>query len=348
MAKINLITIHWGESYGAIAQTYASLKILRSLGHEVTLINLVDEKFNARYKKISTFFSLIKIIRFWMFKAKYFKPMTKLMFKIDKSKIPSADYTIVGSDQVWNRDITQSLSMSYFLDFVPDNCKRLSLSSSFSKSFWSESDEYTNKVRDELNKFIAISVREKSGIDICKENFNVNAIQLLDPTLMLNDYSEIIGNRNSTRNEIVLFRFIYSDLFNQVADFMSKKIEMPYKHLAHATIYEFNKRRCSNSPSLWMKNIASSSFVITDSFHGVVFAIIFKKRFVALKAIEDRFERIESLLNLLSLSERIILSFDYLQENYDNLIKPIDYEKVEEILKSKRDDYFSFLKEYIN
>ena len=107
MVRINLITRHSGESYGAVLQTYATCKILQSLGHKVTIINLMEKERVEKYYKIRNIFSYPKFINFWLFKSRNYPRRTRLMTTIDISKIPAADYTIVGSDQVWNPVCTQ-------------------------------------------------------------------------------------------------------------------------------------------------------------------------------------------------------------------------------------------------
>ena len=163
MARINLLTIQWGESYGAILQTYATCKILEEQGHEVTIINLLNPAHVNRFKRIRTYlsFNIIKIIKFELFKRKYFPPRTKSMIVINPKLIPQADYIVVGSDQVWNREITKASALSFFLDFVPTSVKRISLASSFGKALWNESDQFTLKVKNEIQKFHAVSVGRK-------------------------------------------------------------------------------------------------------------------------------------------------------------------------------------------
>jgi hypothetical protein len=226
MARINLLTIQWGESYGAILQTYATCKILEEQGHEVTIVNLLDSAYVSRFKRIRTYlsFNIIKIIRFELFKRKYFPLRTKSMIVIDPKLIPKADYVVVGSDQVWNREITKTSALSFFLDFVPSSVKRVSLSSSFGKASWADSAQFTLQVKNEIQKFHAISVREDSGVKICRDVFEVNATQLVDPTIALKDFSSLFTNDNVMHNDITCFIFIPSELSNFVSDFISTKL----------------------------------------------------------------------------------------------------------------------------
>ena len=340
MAKVNLLTIHWGESYGAVMQTYATCQILKNLGHDVTIINLVDYRFTARFRRWQTVFDLPRIIGFKRFKRKYFGKMTPLMYTINERMIPRADYTIVGSDQVWNRDITNKLGLFYYLPFAKDS-KRLSLASSFSKSAWQEEEGYTEQVREELKKFIALSVREESGVRICNDVFGLKAKWVIDPTIALGDYKSLIGEVQSD-GTICSFRFRRGALFAQCLSFISSQIGRPIKYIRFYDKNDDGMHIPCNTPQRWLKEIAKSDFVVTDSFHGVVFSILFHKQFVTLPAIPERFERIESLLSMLNLSDRIVKSEKELSSQ-SALLHPIDYNKVDIIIEEWRKEYFDYV-----
>ena len=349
MARINLLTIQWGESYGAILQTYATCKILEEQGHEVTIINLLDSAYVNRFKRIRTYisFNIVKIIRFELFKRRYFPLRTKAMNIINPKLIPQADYVVVGSDQVWNREITKASALSFFLDFVPPSVKRVSLASSFGKAFWNDSSQFTLQVRDEIHKFHAVSVREQSGVRICRDVFQVDAMQLVDPTIALKDFSSLFSNNIVMHNDITCFIFIQSELFNYVSDFISTKLGSPVRHIGYFTKQSYGIKKACSSPLDFIKNIAGASFVISDSFHGIVFSILFKKQFIVLRAIEDRFERISALMRMLELEHRIVLSKEDIEKNSKVILEEIDYTKVESILEIKRHEYYTFVQKNI-
>ena len=172
MANINLLTIHWGMSYGALMQTYATCQLLKEAGHDVRVINLMHPKVRYKYIVPKRWIYLIREFLFWKFKRKNFAPLTSKTFSIKTSKLPNADLTIVGSDQVWNRRITGIFGKTFYLDFVPEHQKRIALSSSFGVSDWNYDETYTREVQLLFDKFDAISVREFSGITILHNVFN--------------------------------------------------------------------------------------------------------------------------------------------------------------------------------
>lgn len=138
MAKINLLTIHWGKCYGAVMQTYATCKLLEESGHEVHVINLIHPSTKKTYKRLRKWVDLFREFQFYLFKKKYFSNLTSKSYEILYNKLPSADYYAVGSDQVWNKDITDPFYLDYYLHFVPNRIKRISLSSSFGKTEWNQ------------------------------------------------------------------------------------------------------------------------------------------------------------------------------------------------------------------
>lgn len=336
MAKINLLTIHWGCSYGGTMQTYATIKILRQLGHEVVLINLIHPKSNNLFRNIRSISLFIRIVQFSLFRYFYFGKTTNKMFSIEEKYLPKADYTIVGSDQVWNSDITTSLKASYFLDFVNEG-QKISYASSFGKSDWTEDENYTNYIKKQLDEFKAVSVREESGLQICKNVFGIHAIQVIDPTLMHSNYDELIKS-NKPIHEIFPFLLAKTNNSKNICELVSNKLGIPL----------FSRNRIHNyfgrSPKEWLRRMKNSSYIITDSFHGLAFSIIFHKQFLVVCADVRKFTRLQSLLSLLHLEERFIKSPEDLANRIDIIQKVVDYNIIDSILDSERKKSLSFLK----
>lgn len=347
MARINLLTRHSGESYGAVLQTYATCKILQSLGHEVTIINLIEKKRLKRYFFVRSISSYPKYINFWRFKSKNYPKRTRLMMKINTKKIPESDYTIVGSDQVWKSLITKENKLSYFLDFA-EGTKRLSLASSFGCNQWEEDDDYTEKVKECLTAFSAVSVREPIGVEICRNTFGIDATCLVDPTIAWGNYDAFI--KKQKKEQIACFILnIDNPLFYKVVDGLVNKTQYEALVLDYyaGSKYKYLKNS-EKSPERWLNEIYNSEFVITDSFHGVAFSILFKKQFFVVLANEKAFVRIGSLLKKVGLEDRVISSLDDLNNRLQDLLTPIDYRHVEIVLKKESLNYYNFVKSNID
>lgn len=335
MAKINLLTIHWGNCYGAVLQTYATCKILEELGHEVTVINVIPRHSWKKHLNIKSLAFLWLDFQFYVFKHRFFPKMTHKMHSIKRMSLPRADYTVVGSDQVWNKDITKGLADDFFLLYLEDSDKRFSLASSFGKYIWQESMEYTSHVQQALSKFMAISVRENSGVAICENIFHLNATQLIDPTLVCNNYSRLLKSKREKK-------CVYSFLYRPTEE--TKKISMAIAEQLGIMLRKRNVVEIlfKSSPRNWLENIYNSQFVITDSFHCLAFCIIFRKQFLVVCGNKVQFTRLESLLTILGLEDRFLEKYD------ENKIKDlahrrIDYESVAKKLDEEAVKYREFV-----
>lgn len=336
MAKINLLTIHWGYSNGAVLQTYATAEILEKCGHEVSVINITHPtKYHFNPLKKRTYKYFFTNINYERFRKRHFPNLTKKMRSIEMSKLPTADYYVIGSDQVWNRDVTSTNSLSFFLDFVTDT-KKIALASSFGKGDWTEDASYTAKVKELIGRFDAIAVREKSAVDICKEVFNVNAIQVVDPTIALGDFNDFIIDKKNKNN---VFSFFINNIpeKNQILSTISKELNKPlYKESKIETLFK-------RSPRKWLENIYNAEFIVTDSFHGLVFSLLFNKPFIVVIGDKAKATRLISLLHLVGLDDRAIDSYKELEEKIDILHKKIDYIKVMDTIKGEQEKYTKFV-----
>ena len=202
---IAILTFHSAKSYGAVLQTFALNTYLRSQGYNVRIINL-------RPPAITSFYacrpkSWLEAFIFGIFERKYFNCFPGVYRKVDELKIspPIADYYIVGSDQVWNPEITKEYQLHYFFDFVPEGNRLISYAASFGKETIKIDNKNKIIIKELLNKFHAISMRESSGVKICKELYEVDAEETVDPTFLISDYSEITGSVQE-KNQIVCFK----------------------------------------------------------------------------------------------------------------------------------------------
>lgn len=336
MARINLLTIHYGRCYGAVMQTYATCKLLEEAGHEVQVINIIHPKLRKMYKTIGKWKELIKEWQFFRFKKQFFSKMTQKTYTIGEQRFPDADYTIVGSDQVWNRDITGIFDKAFYLDFVPQNQKRIAFSSSFGKIKWNEDDKYTFELKKEFEKFHAISIREKSGVEIMKEVFGLSSINLQDPTICYGKFEQLILDKKE-RNYIFPFLLNVSSEAKSKVQFIANELNLPLYKRTRTNLYLFS------GPRHWLTNIYNSKYVITDSFHGLALSILFKKQFFVFCADPKKFTRLQSLLELLGLQNRIIDSIDYFANHKEDLLEPIDYKKVNSIIQMEQEKANQFI-----
>lgn len=346
MAKVNLLTMHYTDNNGSFFQTYATCRLLEECGHSVTIINLQDRNWNrGRWKRWISYYKLLRYLRFELARKKYYPPRTKLMFKVDTQLIPEADYYIVGSDQVWNKDITYYDYLSYFLAFV-NKGKRISLSSSMGIK-WNVDEGLTKSVKEELNKFNAVSVRELDMVDACKRLFGIDPVCLIDPTLAWGNYSEFLHKGNE-RNHVGIYTYRSSGYAPLIAHSLGESMkqnvhwtnELPKKGFKSGLLFW-------EDPTDWINTINTSSIFVTDSFHGVAFSLILNVPFIATVASKNKISRIESLLSIAGLESRLVHSMDDYVARRESLLEPIDWPSVNQRIEIEREKYKQFVKSYI-
>ena len=257
---------------------------------------------------------------------------------------PNCDLYILGSDQVWNKDITVELKYSYFFDFVADNIPRISYASSFGMNTWGFDKDETSNIKKLLNKFSSIAVRESSAVKLCYEHTGVDASLVVDPTLLISDYSKLTGSIKQKANSVVCFKFTKGDEFYNFLNTFKSRNKYDISVLAKTFPVKGLNNIALPTIKKWIKSIAQSELVITDSYHALIFSIIYKKQFIVLPANIKNFNRLSELLSDLDLSDRIFYSYTDVLEN-DRWKTKIDYTVVDKLLAKKVEGSLAFLKQ---
>lgn len=306
--KIALLTLWHVENYGAELQTYATVKALKQLGFEVEVIDfrLSDIEQKSLLGRIAscvrTFSPLrYKFNRFW----KKYIPSSR-RYRTDGNLMqnpPSADIYMTGSDQVWNPDITKERAKNFFLNFGSPDIKRISYASSFGVTEWKHADIYED-IKSLLKNFDYVTCREESGVKLLKEQFGIDAVNVVDPTLLFASYPEFV-EPVSTNNCLVFYPLSedteLEQLSKSVSGILGLKLINNNKISKILGRIEWNR----NSIEEWVKNIAESEFVLTRSFHGLIFSLLYNRQFALLKVRNGRNSRVENLLEKIGLEDRM-------------------------------------------
>lgn len=339
--KVGILTQPLQDNYGGLLQAYALKEILKNLEHEVTIINrrtpkrsqwrILASDIKQRIKRTnlkSLSDDQVNIIskNTNIFREKYIPELSGLitsdkgMRKLNKDKF---DAFIVGSDQCW-RPLYSPKITNYFLDFAKNSnrVKKISYAASFGTPNWEFSKKQTRKCKKLLKKFDTVSVREKSGIELVRKNLGRDdALHVLDPTMLLtaNHYRGIVQNECSNENMGSLKVYVLdksekkTDFINRLTEYSGlKKFEvMPQKRFKDGGITKQNIQEFQYpSPALWLKGFDSADFVITDSFHGTLFSILFNVPFITIGNNKRGIARFISILEMFSLSDRLITDVD--------------------------------------
>nr|WP_319267298.1 polysaccharide pyruvyl transferase family protein [uncultured Draconibacterium sp.] len=376
--KIGIVTLPFNSNYGGILQAYALQSVLKKMGHTVLTVNRFSKSIPV-YMKILSFakrfverYFLQKkvIVRTWPNKreqdtiAQHTKRFITENIEITEylknetgfnklNRIGFEAY-VVGSDQVWRPKYSPSIE-NHFLAFEQNNSKvkRISYAASFGVDSWEYSPKQTENCRELVQLFSAVSVREKSGISLCKNNLNVDAIQVLDPTLLV-DKDEYIGlvkkDNLPERNETLLTYLLdqnsaIQEIVAGAERNLNKKAfsTMPRAFFRNVGAQQLDK--CIAPPvTNWIKGFMDADFVITDSFHGTVFSIIFNKPFISIGNTKRGMSRFTSFLEMFDLQDRLLTEKNL--DRYEELLnKTVDFDSVNTKLAKLKSQSITFLEE---
>lgn len=342
MKNIGILTLGLKHNYGGILQATALYNFLNNEGYVPLLIRKypIQNSFKFLILRVLEIipFQNLKGLRNAHIKYKnninflnYYMPNQTKVFKYKTEieeylKENSIDYLIVGSDQVWRYSyINDSEYDTYFLNFnIAKKIKKISYAASFGIDRWEEPSKNLD-VKKYLSDFNAISVRETSGKLICKENFEIENVQIvLDPTFLVNKsfYLDMIKDSRKTFYDCITYILDKSDRKLKLID----NFNLKYKHINKFDLLSRSSKLTIND---WVSYYYYTDFIITDSFHGMVFSIIFNKEFVVLINDDRGRDRFESLCNILGLEDRLIsLDQDIIPD-----FKKINYTEINEKLR---------------
>ena len=371
--KIGILSYPLNNNYGCILQTYALKSLLESWGHQVTYIyrrHTIDTflKFRIQYffknalfsnKNMERLLSLSNIELYeqeMLKKGETFIPFFECHFSPHSAPLYSTqelkdfcegrfDAIIVGSDQVWRPDLLKCIS-DYFLAFLDDtHVKRIAYAASFGKSAPKFSKIYNFTCGIAFSKFNAVSVREADGINVIRNLgwTGPDAVHVLDPTLILDSQQYIKLLPKEPNNLLTLFCYILDPSKNKKSYIEETARELGLK-IDNIIWNQGNEKFVFPSIEDWLVRLSSSNFVITDSFHGTVFSIIFHVPFIIILNNKRGNARLFSLLKMFGLESRILKD-----DNLRQLIHAeIDWDIVDKKVDERKAFSLDFLRNALN
>ena len=320
--KIGILTQPLHSNYGGILQNYALQQVLKRMGHEVWTVDyrrynwldwadhawrVLAHKMLGHDAKFGITPSAVrrKEMPLRRFVYKYVtltKPRTKC-FKRSIIKKYAFDAIVVGSDQVWRPRYNYDVA-DCFLKFAEDVAvRRVAYAASFGTDEWEFTERQTMECAQLAKRFYSISVREKSGVGLCRERLGVEAEPVLDPTLLLHasDYEELC--RDIPRRKPFVFAYILDESeekLREIKDFAARKGLDYFIKSSDFTV------SMDDTVELWLSYFRDAAYVVTDSFHGAAFSINFNKDFYAFGNAERGNSRFDSLLTSFGLTDRMI------------------------------------------
>lgn len=382
--KIGILTQPLLNNYGGLLQNYALQQVLKTMGHEVETVDwdqntepvkawlsgckqrllwLIDKKVGLpRYRPTAkeTDVILSNTRRFVEHNISVCSKKAKSLDDFKRiGKTRGYQAYVVGSDQVW-RTLYNPLQPAMFLSFAEDeDVIRIAYAASFGISSWGFSPDLTQLCARLAKKFDLITVREESGVELCRKYLGVDAIRVLDPTMLLNkeDYIRIVENEKETDSAGTLFHYILDpcDEKKKLIDSLGLKLKMkPFTVMPKCQVENRTKWDVKNkiedcvfpSVSSWLRGFIDAKIVIVDSFHGAVFSIIFNKPFWVLANAKRGNARFESLLGMYGLEDRMI-TMESIGKDF-SWNKSIDWNRVNEVRNTETARCKSLLENALN
>ena len=359
--KIGINTVHRNVNYGANLQAFASCKFINNAGYNAEIIDYYPpaiDKDNYLFswlklsydngKRKSPIHNLKLALAialsapeknkrlkcFYSFRNNHCKLSPKYT---DFKDIANGDYTdaICGSDQIWNPDITKGINSLYFGD-IPGVNNKISYAASLGRDKYREDDE--QRVAELIKKMDYVSVREEKSIEYIQNISGKDVVGVCDPVFLLNkeEYEKIAKPIKVKKPYLLLYSVIANNEMLAVAKDFAAENDLELVEICQNKKYGEKHIQLSGiSPEEFLGAIKDAEYVITNSFHGTAFSLIFEKNFHVFDN-KARGSRITNLLDKSGLENRIIE--DKIEE-----YSPIDYEIVNENLK----DYINSSKQFL-
>lgn len=357
--RIGILTFHNAINYGAVLQAYATQQLLSSMGHDAEIIdyhNTYIDNFYAKYQfninKLLTL-NVLAFIKSIIVSISYYRRLKRYRLfysKINLSekqynlgdRIDDYDIIMIGSDQVWNTRLTNGFDDMYWGAFqAPRGSRKIAWAVSMGDA---DTTGKTEEIAQRLKAFDRISVREKSLKLFLNSLTDQKIYVTLDPTMLIKDVWVPLCKTVKESGYILVYAVknlpITMTVARRIAKEVQKKIIVinayPYKSYGNGV-----KQSCG--PQDFLSYIKHASIVVTSSFHGTVFSILFKKEFFSVIPENKSNERINDILFTLGLGDRIV------NENKDiRLQNFIDYHDVDKKLSQLREYSLSFLSQSMN
>lgn len=357
-----ILTHPFYGNYGGMLQAYALQRVLSNNNINSFVCKYYKYPTDALIGFIRYLYHTIKYkFNFHILKSKniklpyiYFHKIGKLFLQKNINSMPysksnTSEHTwIVGSDQVWRAKYVKLPFFFLNQESKKTRNKSITYAASFGTDEWEGTEVDTKKCAKLLKDFKAVSVREHSGVRICKEVFGVDAVQMPDPTLLLNqeDYNYLIKNWRTKKisNPFMAIYILDENEKNKMlAHSLCLESNLYPQHLMpHSGAKKLTDRLPLSVPQ-WLRFMRDCECVLTDSFHGCAFSIIFNKPFICLGNKSRGTARFDSLLNTFGLQERLVTN-PTIGELLKLVNTPIDWQKINEIRKNEQLRALNFLR----
>lgn len=346
---IGLVGYWYATNYGSVMTYYALSLALNRIGYTTILIDRPEKERDPEGEDVIS--------------RNFLRTRCNISKSVKWNEIDSlsdlCDTFVVGSDQVWTTSAIRYFKYMFFLSFVSDEKKKIAYAPSFgSLNFLKLDSEQELRVKNYLERFDKISIREDSGAKMVKERFGINADRVLDPVFLITaeDYDDIAKDSSVNTDEKYILAYILDPtpdkekFIKRVSEKLGINVRIVLdgrkgtfpKNKEKLTIYGDESVIPNVNVEDWIKLFKNSEYVLTDSHHGLAMAIIYNKNFICYANRSRGYERFTSLLGLLGLMNRMVDNSE--QVTTDMIDISVDYSHANGILENEKEKSFAWLK----
>ena len=330
MREIGIITHPLNINYGGILQNYALQQVLVRLGYSPITLRLSDPALKVKrtiyivdvikwvVKKIlgrKVYFPIKKKKKCRIletnkktmnfFVSKYIRcTPAKENLSIEDIDTYRLEALVVGSDQVWRPKLVNNILANYFCGFAKDvSINRIAYAASFGTDETEYSVDLQEQTKKLVSKFSHVSVREMGGVKLAKKYWDIDAEWVLDPTLLLDtsDYEKLIAGESYTDE-----KYVFAYILDRSPRIMSLIHRLAKQNKCKVKVVLCGPTQKQVPIVSWLALIRDAVYVITDSFHGSVFSILFQKQFLCINNISRGVSRMDNLKEVTGLSDRFV------------------------------------------
>ena len=372
--KVAIITLPLHTNYGGLLQAFALKRCLTEIGHEVCVLDLEDKMPGPKPFKAPFVYARRMLVRMLkgsaapeIFRERRFReelPVVgantekfiseriapRVVRSFRQLKEGEYDAFVVGSDQVWRPRYFPDVENAFLAFAKGWDVKRIAYAASFGTSELEYESEKLSVCADLLSSFDAVSVREESGVRMCSEWFDREDVtHVIDPVMLLDvqAYRDMASSAEEHPAKGKLVTYILDDSAHKrsVVDFISRAGGFEV-HDVSVRPYDRDlplEERVVPALEQWLAGFADADFVVTDSFHGCVLAVLFHKRFIAVGNTSRGLARLQSLTEMFGLDQRLVQGIDP-EDDGEYFLEEPDWMSVEGILQKRREECLGFLK----
>lgn len=321
--KIKIITLYSSLNFGAFLQAFALQKFLKDINYLPSFYD-VNNNINSEIRKHILRKDIRKIPINYIQYKKYRKCWKFL--NVDNSDFQYAKACIIGSDEIWNVKNSSFYHAPEYFGFNINNKNIISYAPSANVTTADDLRKFDNNLNFE--KFSSISVRDKNSFNLVRSMSNKKVTLVVDPTMLIEDYSEFEDDIKTNDRYILIYGYKFSKFEIESIKQLSKKTG--YKLYSIGMPQMWCDKQITATPFEFLSYIKNAEMIVTETFHGTIFSILYNKNFVAFV---NHKSKLEDLLDRFNLNSRDVSGREDL---ISVLEEKIDYEKVNKILEKER------------